>query len=95
MIIFKDLITGFYYFFQFIIIFIIFDNKKLLRMKSNFELTVIWKGDEVFTDSSKVKLVDGCLWEVECRASDPLFMSMILIKIELIFKNQKWINFKN
>ncbi|CAG2115355.1 unnamed protein product [Medioppia subpectinata] len=24
-------------------------------------------GDELFTDSSKVRLVDGCLWEVECR----------------------------
>jgi len=24
-------------------------------------------GDELFTDSSKVKLVDGCLFEVECR----------------------------
>lgn len=23
-------------------------------------------GDEMFTDSSKVKLVDGCVWEVEC-----------------------------
>jgi hypothetical protein len=24
-------------------------------------------GDELFTDASKVKLVDGCLWEVECK----------------------------
>jgi len=24
-------------------------------------------GDEMFTDSSKVKLVDGCIWEVECK----------------------------
>jgi len=24
-------------------------------------------GDEMFTDSSKLKLIDGCLWEVECR----------------------------
>ncbi len=84
MIIFKDLITGFYHFFQFIIIFIIFDKKKVIEneIKSNFELTVIWKGDEMFTDSSKIKLVDGCIWEVECRVSHPLLMSMIWIKIE-------------
>jgi len=24
-------------------------------------------GDEMFTDSSKVKLIDGCIFEVECR----------------------------
>ncbi|OTF81491.1 translationally-controlled tumor protein-like protein [Euroglyphus maynei] len=24
-------------------------------------------GDEMFTDSSKVKLVDDCIWEVECQ----------------------------
>jgi hypothetical protein len=36
----------------------------------------------MFTDSSKIKLVDGCIWEVECRVSHPLLMSMIWIKIE-------------
>ena len=30
-------------------------------------LTSLILGDELFTDASKVKLIDGCIWEVECK----------------------------
>ncbi len=43
MIIFKDLITGFYNFFQLLVLLLFLTKKKLLKIKSksNFELTVI------------------------------------------------------
>jgi len=28
----------------------------------------ILTGDEMFTDSSKIKLIDGCIWEIECKS---------------------------
>lgn len=53
MIIFKDLITG----------------KSLKYNLYQQQLTKFFSGDEMFTDSSKVKLVDDCVWEVTCNVS--------------------------
>lgn len=55
MIIYKDILTG----------------KLLVWNEFNWLNLFKWifKGDEMFTDSSKLKLVDGCIYEVKCEVN--------------------------
>lgn len=63
MIIYKDLITGTYYRMSFC-------HVPLTLLNATYVLNWIFiLGDEMFTDSSKVKLIDDCIFEVECRVS--------------------------